>query len=276
MLKRNLLLLSVHDFFTKEIMKIAFFPFLLTLIVLYILFFIGADMGFEQLQHSTLHVEQSQTTITDGIPHTEHTSETAQGSGIIDFLLKYSLTSWLISFLLYTVGSLFVLLLSIVISLSIIGFLTPAILKVIQRRHYPDIEMVGHGNIATITWHFLKSLFVMSLLLFIMIPFYFIPVVNIVAINLPFYYFFHRLMVFDVVSTIMTKDEYARIHVANANAIRLKTLILYLVSLIPFAILFANAFYIIYLGHDLFTRLRAIRPPFEADTATIQPPPDIV
>lgn len=275
MLKRNLLLLSIHDFFTREIMKIAFFPFLLTLIVLYILFFVGADMGFEQLQHSTLHVEQSQTTITDGVPHTEQFSETAEGSGIMDFLLKYSLTSWLISFLLYTVGSLFVLLLSIVISLTIIGFLTPAILKVVQRRHYPDVEMIGHGNIATIGWHFLKSLFVMSLLLFLLIPFYFIPIVNIVAINLPFYYFFHRLMVFDVVSTIMTKDEYARIHIADANTIRLKTLVLYLVSLIPFAILFANAFYVIYLGHDLFVRLRALRPPIEVDTSAIEPPADI-
>ncbi len=257
--QRNLLLLSIKDFFTREILRLAFYPFLLTMIILYVLFFVAADMGFEQLQDYTVHMEQSKTTLENGIPHTEELSETFQGSSIIDFLLKYSITSWLLNFLLYTVGSMFVLLLSIIIALAVIGFLTPPILKVIQQRYYPDIDMVGYGHMGTITWHFFKSFFIMILLIIMMIPFYFIPLLNIIALNLPFYYFFHKLMTFDVVSTIMTKEEYARIHVVNANSVRIKTLILYLISLIPLAILFATAFYVIYLGHTFFVEVRALR-----------------
>ena len=257
--QRNLLLLSIKDFFTPEILKLAFFPFLLTMIILYGLFFAAADIGLDQLQQTTLQIEQSHTTVENGTPHTQNLSATLQGSAILSFLLKYSITSWLLSFLLYTVGSLFVLLLSIIIALAVIGFLTPSILKVIQQRYYPDLEMVGYGHLGTITWHFVKSFFVMILLIFMLIPFYFIPLVNVIAFNLPFYYFFHKLMVLDVTTTIMTKEEYARIHVANANTIRLKTLLLYLVSLIPFAILFATAFFVIYLGHTFFTEVRALR-----------------
>lgn len=257
--QRNLLLLSIKDFFTPEILKLAFFPFLLTMIILYGLFFIAADMGLDQLQQTTLQIEQSQTTVENGTPHTENLSATLQGSAIMSFLLKYSITSWLLSFLLYTVGSLFVLLLSIIIALAVIGFLTPPILKVIQQRYYPDLEMVGYGNIGTVVWHFVKSFVIMIFLLFMLIPFYFIPLVNVIAFNLPFYYFFHKLMVLDVTSTIMTKEEYARIHVTNANTIRLKTLLLYLVSLIPFAVLFTTAFFVIYLGHTFFTEVRVLR-----------------
>jgi len=257
--QRNLFLLSIKDFFTPEILKLAFFPFLLTMIILYGLFFVAADMGLDQLQQSTLQIEQSQTTVENGTSHTENLSATLEGSSILNFLLKYSFTSWLLSFLLYTVGSLFVLLLSIIIALAVIGFLTPPILKVIQQRYYPDLDMVGYGNIGTITWHFFKSFFVMIVLIFMLIPFYFIPLVNVIAFNLPFYYFFHKLMVLDVTSTIMTKKEYALIHVANANTIRLKTLLLYLISLVPFAVLFTTAFFVIYMGHTFFTEVRVLR-----------------
>ncbi len=257
--QRNLFLLSIRDFFTPPILKLAIFPFIITMILLYGLFFVLADFGLDQLQNASIQIEQSQTTVQNGHPHTETLSADFTGSGILKFLLQYSVTSWLVSFLLYTVGSFFVLLLSVVVALAVIGFLTPLILKVIQQRHYPDIELVGYGHIGTITWQFIKSFLMMVFLFFLLMPFYFIPILNIAALNLPFYYFFHKLMVFDVASTITTKEEYALIHVKSANAIRMKTLMLYLVSLIPFTILFATAFYVIYLGHTFFTEVQNLR-----------------
>lgn len=264
--QRNLFLLSIRDFFTPPILKLAILPFIITMVLLYGLFFILADIGLEQLQNASFQIEQSQTTVQNGHPHTETVSADLDGSGILKFLLQYSLTSWLVSFLLYTVGSFFVLLLSVVIALAVIGFLTPPILRVIQQRHYPDIELVGYGHFGTIAWQFVKSFFIMVMLLFLLLPFYFIPILNIVALNLPFYYFFHKLMVFDVASTITTKEEYALIHVSKANTIRYKTFMLYLVSLIPFAILFATAFYVIYLGHTFFNETQKLRYPQTDET----------
>jgi len=257
--QQNLLFLSIKDFFTPQILKLAFFPFLLTMIILYGLFFVAADIGLEQLQQATVQVEQSQTTVENGTPHTESLSATYQGSSIINFLLKYSITSWLVGFLLYTVGSFFVLLLSVVIALAVIGFLTPPILRIIQQRYYPDVDMLGHGHIGTIAWQFIKTFFIMVILFFLLIPFYFIPLLNIVALNLPFYYLFHKLMVFDVASTITTKEEYRQIMFFKGNSVRFKTLFLYLTSLIPFAILFTTAFYVIYLGHTFFVEAKVLR-----------------
>ena len=99
----------------------------------------------------------------------------------------------------------------------------------------------------------------MFLLFILFIPLYFIPLLNIVAINIPFYYFFHKLLTFDVASTILTQDEYALIHSRKANAFRFRTIFLYFISMIPFITLFSAVFYIIYLGHSYFLELEKLR-----------------
>ncbi|MEA1917633.1 MAG: EI24 domain-containing protein [Campylobacterota bacterium] len=251
---------SVKDFFTPQILKLAFLPFVISMLIMYAIFFFLADISISHLQDSALHVEQSSLHVdANGNTHTEQSSETYSGSSIVDFLMTHAATSWIITFLVYTLGSFVILLLSIVVAVVAIGFLTPPILKVIHTYHYQDIEFIGFGNIAEIGWHFVKSFFIMLLLLILLIPLYFIPLLNMVAFNIPFYYFFHKLMTFDVGSTIATKQEYSVIRYQKANSMRFKTLLLYLVSLIPFAILFASAFYVIYLGHSYFQEVRRLR-----------------
>ncbi len=99
----------------------------------------------------------------------------------------------------------------------------------------------------------------MILLFILLIPFYFIPLVNIVAINIPLYYFFHKMLTFDVSSSICTKEEAKQIAFFNAKNLRVKTALLYLLSLVPFAIFFGAIFFIIYLGHTYFLEVKKIR-----------------
>ncbi|NPA59992.1 MAG: hypothetical protein GXO30_05965, partial [Epsilonproteobacteria bacterium] len=100
---------------------------------------------------------------------------------------------------------------------------------------------------------------IMIVLFIVLIPLYFIPVVNILAFNLPLYYFFHKMITFDISSNISTKEEFKKIKYFNANSIRLKTLMLYLISLVPFAIFFTAIFYVIYLGNTYFIEVRKLR-----------------
>jgi hypothetical protein len=100
---------------------------------------------------------------------------------------------------------------------------------------------------------------VMMLLLIILIPLYFIPVLNIFILNIPFYYFFYKLLNFDITSTLMTKQEEAIIRVQTGNAFHLKTIVLYLISMIPFIVLFSTVFYVIYLGHGYMMELKKLR-----------------
>jgi hypothetical protein len=256
----TLFALSIKDFFTKEILKLAIYPFIITIIVMYALFFVAADVGLDQLSHAQVEIHQSQTIQNpDGTTHTEELNQLFSGSSVMSFLLQYSFTSWLISFFIYTVGSFFVMYLSVAIGMFVIGFLTPWILPIIRDRHYKDIKMEGFGTIPEVTWFFIKTLFIMLVLMFVLIPFYFIPLVNIVAINLPFYYFFHRLLNFDVGSTICTKDDYKKIMFYRGNSIRFKTFLMFLVTMIPFVAVFSMVYFVVYLGHVYFYELRKLK-----------------
>ena len=239
--ENNTLLLSIKDFFTAQMLKYSLLPFVISMLVLYILFFYIAGVGLDQL--GPVDIQSTQTTMENGIPHTDSFTATLEGTALIKFLMSSAVTSWIATFLVYTVGSFLVLYLSIFVAVIVVGFLTPFVLKIIQQRHYPDVEMIGHSNILEALFLILKWAAIMMLLFLVFVPLYFIPLVNIIAFNFPHYYFFHKMMTYDIAST----------------PLRLKTLMLYLISLIPFAVFFGAVFYVIYLGHAYFLELRKMR-----------------
>ena len=255
MLEGQVIGLSIKDFFTKPMLKIAILPLVFTMIIMLLLFYSAADYGFDSLQ---ITIEQSQNGQDIDIDQNAPFFYVWTMS-IIAFLFKYSITSWLVGFLVYTVGTIFVMMFSVLLTIVIIGFLTPMILKVLQKRHYSHLQTNGFATFLSPLWVILKSTFVMIFLFILLIPLYFIPLINIIAINLPIYYFFHKLLTFDVASTILTEDEYAIIRARNANAFKFRTLFLYFISMIPFITLFSAVFYIIYLGHSYFIQLEKLR-----------------
>jgi hypothetical protein len=251
-------MLSIKDFFTPKMLKYAIMPFAATLVVMYVLFFVLAGVGLDNM-HSSLNIHTTQTTIQNGIPSTQNFSAHVENSSIIQFLMKYSVTSWLAAFLVYAIGGFFILYTSIFISVIIIGFMTPFVLKELRKRHYEDVQIIGYSNPFESLFLVIQWAFVMVLLFFLLIPFYFIPLLNIFAFNLPLYYFFHKMMIFDVSSNLTTREENNKIKYFNKNSLRWKTLLLYLVSLIPFAIFFGAIFYVIYLGNTYFIEVRKLR-----------------
>ncbi|MBL0708956.1 MAG: EI24 domain-containing protein [Sulfurimonas sp.] len=256
---------SIKDLLTPKMLKFSLAPLILTLIIMYILFFIVAGIGVDQLEElGQVEVHSSQTTMQDGIPHTENIDTMLQGTAIVQFLMSYAITSWIATFLIYAVGSFAVLYISIFIAVIVVGFLTPLVLKELQHRHYRDVEIIGYSNIFESLFLVVKWALVMLLLFIVLIPFYFIPLVNVVAFNLPLYYFFHKMMIFDIASNICTREESKQIKFMNASSLRLKTLGLYLISLIPFIIFFGAIFYAIYLGHTYFLAVRKFRNTQEA------------
>jgi len=255
--ENSILALSFKDLFTSKMLKYSLLPFILSMVVLYLLFFIVAGIGLESL--GSMQVESSQTSLVNGVPNTDTFQATLEGTALIQFLMSHTITSWIATFLVYTVGTFLTLYFSIFVALIIIGFLTPTILKELHKRHYSDVEMLGHSNIFEFLFLTLKWIATMLLLFLLFIPLYFIPLVNIVAFNFPLYYFFHKMMTYDISSTICTKDEAMKIKFFHATTLRLKTLGLYLISLIPFVIFFATVFYVIYLGHSYFLETRKLR-----------------
>ena len=248
---------SIKDLFTQKMLTYSVAPFILSMLVIYGSIIYLAGFGIEHL--GTLDVSSTETTIQNGIPHTDTLSATLQGSAIIQFLLSHAITSWIATFLIYTVGGLLSVYLSIFIALLIIGLLTQRILKEIQKRHYPDVEMLGYSNMAEYIFLVIKWIAVTIILFLVLAPLYFIPLLNILVFNLPLYYLFHNMITYDVSSAICSREEDKKIRFFNSASLKLKTLALYVISLIPFVILFASVFYVIYLGHTYFVKVREIR-----------------
>ena len=255
--ENSTLILSIKDLFTAKMLKYSILPFLVSIILLYVLFFMLASAGVDSL--GEMQVESSQTSVQDGVPNTDSFKATLEGSSLIEFLMSHALTSWIATFLLYTVGMFITLYFSIFVALLIIGFLTPFILQELQRRHYSDVVMTGHSNIVQLLFNVTKWFLAMLLMYILFVPLYFIPLLNIIAFNFPLYYFFHKMLTFDISSSICTKEESIKISFFHASTLRLKTLALYLLSLIPFVIFFASVFYVIYLGHAYFLETRKLR-----------------
>jgi len=203
--ENSVLLLSIKDLFTSKMLKYSILPFIGTMLLMYVLFFMIAGFGLDSL--GTMDIQTTETSMQNGIPHTDTFSAQLEGTALIQFLLSHAITSWIATFLVYTIGSFLVLYISIFVAILVIGFMTPLILRELQRRHYQDVEMIGYSNIITGLLSVIKWLLIMLLLFIVLAPLYFIPLINIVAINFPLYYFFHKMMTFDVSSNICTKEE---------------------------------------------------------------------
>lgn len=255
--RENLLILSIKDFLSAQMLKYALLPFIISMIIMYVFFFLLAGAGLDAL--GSLDVQSTTTSMQNGVPHTESLQAHLEGTAIIKFLMSHAITSWIATFLVYAIGGFFTLYVSIIVAVLVIGFLTPFVLKELHLRHYQDVEMIGYSNIITALLSVLKWAAIMLLLFILFVPLYFIPLVNIVAFNFPLYYFFHKVMTYDIATNICTKDEDYLMKYRFGTGLRMKTLALYLISLIPFAIFFGAIFYVIYLGNTYFTGIRQIR-----------------
>ncbi len=268
----KLFLKSVRDYFTAPMLKLALLPFLITGVLLTGLFFATADFGLDAFKSSVLHIQSSEVVMQDGqVVQNNENDATYTGSGIVNFLLTNSVSSWMIGFLYYVIGFFGAAMLSIAVALVIVGFLTPKILRNLHERSYPDVEMKHYGNIFITVWVVLKNILVTGLLFILLIPLYFIPVVNVVALNYPLYYIFRRMLEFDITSELMDREEFEEIHYKERHRLSFRMILLYLLSLIPLMGLVIPVFYIIYLGNGYFGVLQRMRGARVEAAVTTQP-----
>ncbi|WP_345971008.1 MULTISPECIES: EI24 domain-containing protein [Sulfurimonas] len=259
---------SIRDFFTKRMLQFALIPFIGTVLVMYVLFFGAASAGLDALEQSTLQVEQHQQTQQNGVVETQSETTTVEGgSAILRFLMEHTVTSWLVSFIVFTVGGIATFILAMFVALAIIGFLTPYIVREIHARHYSHLPLEHHGSIAGILLASLKHVVIMLLLFLVLTPFYFVPMLNLVAFNLPFYYLFHKLYLLDVASETTTKERFKLIMAFHGGKVRMTTLGLYLLSLVPFAAYITPVFNVIVLTHSMFRKSVEVEAHHESATA---------
>ena len=269
----NVWTVSLKDFFTKKMLQLALVPFVGTILVMYVLFFGAASAGLDALEQSTLQVEQQHYSEQNGVVRQEQQTTTVQGgSAILRFLMEHTVTSWLVSFIVFTVGGLATFILAMFVALIIIGFLTPYIVREVHRRHYSHLPLDHHGSILGILLATTKHVAVMALLFLVLVPFFFVPVLNLIAFNLPFYYLFHKLYLLDVSSETTTRERFKLIMAYHGGTVRMTTLTLYVVSLIPFAAYFTPVFNVIVLTHTMMRKMLEVEAHHEKMYADNQAP----
>jgi len=280
MIKRNLFSLALKDFFTPYFLSLALLPLAITLVILFGVLGYGMqvlndNMNAIVIEKTTTEYStptSSRTESSTNVSFDENATSTAfynidpvnlfhslQNSPILESMFEYEWLRWIIEKIVFVVASYFILILAVIIAVIIVGFFTPLVARKLKSRHYPPLEIKGHGSVLSALWHAVKSLIIMLLLYILFIPLYFIPFINIIAFNLPAYYFFHKMLVYDVGSTINTKKEYAQIKAITSNQIRLRTLFMYLLTLIPFVGIFFPLFFVIYLTHIFMTESTELR-----------------
>jgi len=227
--EKEIVFLSIQDFFSFDILKFAILPFIITAFIVYTLFFFVSSIGLTNLDTMML--------------------ENSNDNTIFAFFVTSTIVTSIIHMLFYTIGSFSMVYVSLFISLFIIGFLTPYILKTIQKKHYSNIIFQGNSSLIEPIIEIIKNIIIVFILLVMLIPFYFIPIINIIAINLPFYFLFHKMLNYDISSILIAKNEREIFKVQHKRELRLRTLLLYLLSMIPFMAIILPVFYIVYIGH---------------------------
>ncbi len=153
------------------------------------------------------------------------------------------LVSAVAGWLLVVLGALFV-------AVAVVGLLTPTIVAEVRRRHYPDAPAGEGAGIAAYLLFLARTLAGFIGLGLLALPLLFLPGVNLFAINLPFFYWFHRLLTWDVLETACPDPVRTGAEPPPRLALAGRTLVLYAMSLVPLLGLLLQVFFVLVLSHQ--------------------------
>ncbi len=246
-MQKSIFVAAWEDFMTKKFLAITFLPFIITFI-LFAAFFWGA--GGEMIDILTQLAQN---------PDAIHDPTIAQFVHDHPWLASIA-SSWIFKVLFGTLvailGILLAILLSTAVATMVMGFFTSYVVKEIHKRHYAHIPLSGGLSILEYLWLLSKTLLKAIGISFLALVLYFIPLLNAIALNIPFYYLFHSLMSLDVGGEIMRAKELEIFLKKYRLKIMSTTAILYLITLIPLAGTLLQVYFVSVMAH-LFFRLKA-------------------
>lgn len=241
MIQTALIKKSIADFFSPKLLLLSIIPFLISFSLFIFLYF---QFGVELVESFKTSIENGVVPFLDPDTYPK-----------ITYILTLGIFKWFFMIFFYLVGGIVVVLFSVMIAVVVIGFFTPFIVKVIRDRHYPDFKIENEDfNLLFTAWQGVKIFFIFILLFLICLPFLFIPAVNFIVINIPFYYLYHNFLVLDVGSSINSKDEFFALRKKHKVVFKSTTFSLYALSLIPLVGMVFQVLFVIILAHQFFIK----------------------
>ena len=228
--------ISVKDFLTKKFILLSLLPLLGAILVLGILAFFGGKESFENLQNA---LANGDFTLLQNYP-------------IIAKILSYGVTKWIIGAFFYIAGTFLVLIFSVIIAVIIVGFLTPVVTKEINLRHY-NLQKQGEVSFLRVLKLMFFTILKFIVIFLICLVFYFVPILNLFIINVPFFYLFYKFLLIDVASNSLNSERFEKIYKRGGGyKFMLSCFLFYLLCLIPLVGLFLQLFFVIFLTHILY------------------------
>ncbi len=231
------------DFFTGKFLFMSLAPFVVSVLLLGGFFLYGSSEFIDFLQQGAISGDYS------------HIDEAAHP--IFAYLLGFAVFHWLLVTLFVVFGSLGVVLLSLVIAVLVVGFMTPIIVEAVRKKSYVHVAKVDNDGLFLSLWIVVKIFLKFTLLFLCTLPLLILPFVNFFIFQLPFFYLFYSLMMYDLVSSGVCKDAE---QIIKENRIYLFIVmgIFFFLSLIPLFGLLLQVFFIVYLSHFILNKSKSV------------------
>lgn len=231
---------SLKDYLTPKFLGLSFATLMIPLIVLFFVLIVGGGEFFDILSQ--------------GAESGDFTFLSQEQYPILTTILKLSIVKWILVSIFYLFGGLIAVLLSLLIAIIVLGFLTPIVVATIHKRHYLELGSLKSMSTAG-SWNMILMVILKFILLLIVaIPFMFIPLINFFAINAPFLYLFHQMMVIDVGSNMMDKPHFLSASKKHFKSLLVLSVLFFTLSIIPIIGIFLQLFFAIYYTHFFFEK----------------------
>ncbi|EGT0726737.1 hypothetical protein JAP09_000731 [Campylobacter coli] len=229
----RILRLAIKDFFTLQFLKFALIPLVFSFILMVFL----AVFGFSAL-----------------LDYFNSLFSVGEDSFWAWFYALH-FVQILITIISFLFSGFIVVFASVFLALFITSFLTPFIAKEINQKYYHYDNTNEVSTLKTIFEIF--KIFIKFIGIFLLCTLaLFLPFINLFVYYLAFYYLFHKLLMLDITSSVLDKENF-KIFNAQASTFEFKfsTLCFYLLSSIPLLGIFLQVFFVIFLTHLAYQRI---------------------
>lgn len=245
-MRKSTQIYAYRDTFSPKVIMLSLFSLLLSVLIVIGILYVLYD------KTSISEIFQSFSNTIDKL-----FTEFFNNNSAFSFTRKYSIRAYVMRILMYIITIVPLYFVLVFLYGFIISFFIPIFTRDIQKKYYPNINLKSI-NILYTPIFYIRTIIITILLLLLLIPAYFIPVVNLL-IFLPLYYFFHKTLIFDVSGTILTHKEYIKLIDTYSKELKLHTLFCFFITLIPIVGLLLYPFYINYIGHFIIKKVEDMR-----------------
>ena len=239
----SIFLSSLGDLFSSRVLLVSLFSFVLTIVffVVTIFFLFGSIESLTQWFVAWMGSFE----------------QTIEHNWLLGFISLIFITKAIVGILVVVTSTVVVYYLFLMVYSFIIGLFAGFFIKEIGQKYYPDVAMNGI-NLFSYLFFTSKTLLVGILLLIILFPLVFIPLLNLVLF-IPVYYIFHKMLVLEVSAEVNVREEYLRLKKSYSSELRGLSLVCFGVTLVPILGVIIYPLYVIVMSHFIFQKTRELR-----------------